>query len=141
MARESKSKSAKNLVPPSLEELRQHRSINLSVQWDHEKLRWKVEASPATARKLLASFDELQILKAKHEQTLEQHSELQRKFSELQHRAALLERNNDTLLKNIAADKRPEKFAKSPRNYFQAAQGRGLDVEVSGGLPSLGKRR
>jgi hypothetical protein len=124
----------KDVIPPSLKDLTEHRSVTLRVQWRQEERRWSVEVSPATAKKLLASFD-------KHEELSKDRAEQQRVLGELQKRVDVLERNNAALMKNIAADKRPDRYTKSPGNYFTAAEGRGLTTQVGGGIPGLGKRR
>ena len=130
-------------LPKAMEEFINVPYVELSNVISGRRAKWVVQISPRKARSIISAHDDLQHLKRAHKKLTKSYNLLKNEFAELREYADLSDRNNAALMKNIAADDDTARrnSIKSPRNYYDAAQDRGLGVSVRGGAPNTGKRR
>ncbi len=108
------------------------------------KLIWHVEIEAPVFERLLKGKKSNSKLRARNAALKASSREIASDNAKLLEDNAKLEAANNRLMKNIEDDPRPDKYARSPKSYLNAAEDHAFkphtNLPLQGGLPGLGKR-
>ena len=131
-------------LPKELAYLSKAKFYAISQRKVGRKLVWHVEIEARDLDKLLKGKKSNSKLRARCSALKASSREIASENAKLLEHNAKLEAANNRLMKNIEDDPRPDKFARSPKSFLNAAEDHAFkphnNLPLQGGLPGLGKR-